>query len=70
MKNVVSGIYNELSRLTSGWSMKDSARSYGRAYEVDKREGLITDSLEQGASAFEQLENFKTILTQNVQKLL
>jgi hypothetical protein len=67
MKNVVNCIYNKLSRLTSGWSMKDSATAYGRAYEVDKREGLITDSLEQGASAFEQLENFKTILTQNVQ---
>ena len=67
MRNVVNAIYNKLSRLTSGWSMKDSATAYGRAYEVDKREGLITDSLEQGADTFDQLENFKTILTQNVQ---
>lgn len=67
MKNVVKAVYNKLSRLTSGWDMKSAATAYGRAYEVDKEKGLIRDSVEQGASSFEQLENFKTILTQNVQ---
>ena len=67
MKNVVKAVYNKLSRLTSGWDIKSGAAAYGRAYEVDKEKGLIRDSVEQGASSFEQLENFKTILTQNVQ---
>ena len=67
MKNVVKAVYNKLSRLTSGWDMKSAATAYGRAYEVDKEKGLIRDSVEQGSSSFEQLENFKTILTQNVQ---
>lgn len=67
MKNIVNAVYNKLSRLTSGWNMKSAATAYGRAYEVDKEKGLIRDSVEQGSSSFEQLESFKTILTQNVQ---